>query len=286
MLFVVRDQPLAFSVSGSGRRGFQARLEVRGRERPGAPTQAMIVQSADNFDPNALDSQGSVLLDHWRDSNRALCAVARDMVNLDGPDIDPDDRHVITLRVVPLIKVDAAGLRWTDLGPFCSRQDYEELAALMAAYAPGKRIDNVRQDGIEKLIRHLRELKSTEGIFDVNIQFVSEGIAGRVSERELVDTDALFDVPTDFSKPLVSKPTAAPAPAPAPTPVQPAVLQAVLAETAARKGYLAHGAPIAARPAVPIVAAETGGEVTVDISVIVVDSPEALELARSKIKPA
>jgi hypothetical protein len=34
------------------------------------------------------------------------------------------------------------------------------------------------------------------------------------------------------------------------------------------------------------VAAETGGEVTVDISVIVVDSPEALELARSKIKPA
>ncbi|WP_061152079.1 hypothetical protein [Caballeronia arvi] len=286
MLFVVRERPFTFSVAGSGRRGFQARLEIRGRERPGAPTQAMIVQSADNFDPNGVDSQGSVLLDHWHDSNRALSAVPRDVVKLDGSDIDPDDRQVITLKIIPLIRVDAAGLRWTDLGPFCSRQDYEELAALMAAYAPGKLFQNVPKDGIAKLIKDLRELKSTDGLFDVDTQFISEGIAGRIPERQLVDTDSLFDVPADFSKPMPTKPAAAPAPAPVPAPAPPAELQAVLTETKGSKGYLAHGGPLTARPAVPLVAAEAGGEIAVDITLIIVDSPEALELARNKIKPA
>ncbi|WP_175148032.1 hypothetical protein [Paraburkholderia ultramafica] len=287
MLLIVRDRPFTFSVASSGRRGFQARLEVRGRERPGAPTQAMVVQSADNFDPNGLDCQGSVLLDRWVDSNRALSAVARDVVSLDGPDISPDDRQIITLKVIPLIKVDAAGLRWTDLGPFCPREDYEELAALMAAYAPGKRIDNVSKDGIGKLLRHLRELKSTEGIFDVDTHFISEGFAGRVSGKELADTDALFDVPTDFSQPLpVTKPAAAPAPAPAPAPVAAAEVQAVLTAASGLMGYLAHGAAIPARPAVPIAPAEAGGEVAVDIKLVIVNSPEALELARRKITSA
>lgn len=290
MLFVVRSQPFVFSVSGSGRRGFQARLEVRGRERPGAPTKAVVVQSADNFDPNGVDSQGKVLIDHWSDSSRALFAVPREDVALDGADIDADDRQIITLKVVPLIKVDAAGLQWTDLGPFCSRQEYEELAALMAAYAPGKHLVNVPKDGIGKLIRHLRELKTTEGIFDVDTEFSSVGFAGRVEAHELVDTDSLFDVPTDFSKPLpVRQNTAAapaPAPEPAPTPVQPAVLQAALTGTSARKGYLAHGAPIPARAAVPLVAAEAGGEVAVDLTLVIVETPEALEAARKKITSA
>ena len=288
MLFVVRNQPFAFSVAGSGRRGFQARLEVRGRDRPGAPTQAVVVQSADNFDPNGVDSQGAVLIDHWRDSNRALAAVSREEIGQDGSDIDADDRQVITLKIVPLIKVDAAGLRWTDLGPFCSREEYEELAALMAAYAPGKHLGAVPKDGIGKLIKHLRELKTTEGIFDVDTQFASEGIAGRVEQRELVATDELFDVPADFSKPIPAKATPAPAPAPsaAPTPVQPAVLQAALSGTSARKGYLAHGGPLSARAAVPIVPAEAGGEVAVDLTLVIVDTPEALEAARKKITPA
>jgi hypothetical protein len=289
MLFVVRNQPIVFSIAGSGRRGFQARLEVRGRERPGAPTKAVIVQSADNFDPNGVDSQGSVLIDHWRDSNRALSAVPREDIGLDGPDIDADDRQVITLKIVPLIKVDAAGLRWTDLGPFCSRQEYEELAALMTAYAPGKHLGNVPKDGIGKLIRHLRELRTTEGIFDVDSQFSSVGIAGRVEERELVATDELFDVPADFSKPLPAKqnaPAPAAAPPAAPTPVQPAVLQAALSGTSARKGYLAHGAPIPARAAVPIVPAEAGGEVAVDLTLVIVETQEALAAARKKITPA
>jgi hypothetical protein len=290
MLFVVRSQPFVFSVAGSGRRGFQARLEVRGRERPGAPTQAVVVQSADNFDPNGVDSQGSVLIDHWRDSSRALSAVPREDVALDGPDIDADDRQVITLKVVPLIKVDAAGLRWTDLGPFCSRQEYEELAALMAAYAPGKQLVNVPKDGIGKLIRHLRELRTTEGIFDVDTDFSSVGIAGHVGEHELVETDSLFDVPTDFSKPTPVRQNTAPPPAPAPdvvpTPVQPAVLQAALTGTSARKGYLAHGAPIPARAPVPIVPVEAGGEVAVDLTLVIVETPEALEAARKKIASA
>lgn len=289
MLFVVRNQPFMFSVSGAGRRGFQARLEVRGRERPGAPTRAVTVQSADNFDPNGVDSTGSVLIDHWGDSNRALCAVPREEIGLDGADIDADDRQIITLKVVPIIKVDAAGLRWTDLGPFCSRQEYEELAALMAAYAPGRYLGSVPKDGIAKLIRHLRELKTTEGIFDVDTQFSSVGFAGRVEQREVVATDELFDVPADFSKPIATKPGAmptTPTPSPAPTPVQPAVLQAALTGTSARKGYLAHGTPIPARAAVPIVLAEAGGEVAVDLTLIIVDTAESLEAARKKITPA
>jgi hypothetical protein len=291
ILFVVRDQPFAFSVTASGRRGFEARLEVRGRDQPAAPLRAVLVQSADNFDPNGIDTQGSVLLDRWSDSHRSLTAVSREMVKLDGADIDPDDRQVITLKVVPLIKFDAAGLRWTDQGPFCSRQEYEELAALMAAYGRGEVFENVTRERIPKMIRNLRELKSTEGIFDTDTEFTSVGIAGHIGEHEVDETDALFDVPTDFSKPLPAKPAAAAAPAPAPAPqplANPAQVQAALDATAgvkARPGFLAHGSPLAVRAAVPIVRGETGGEVTLDVTLFVFDSPEALEAARNRIKP-
>ena len=75
-LLLLRDRPFSLKVESSGRRGFQAQLEVRGRARAGAPKQGVIVQSTDNFDPNGLDSKGSVLLNHWSDSNRALTAVS------------------------------------------------------------------------------------------------------------------------------------------------------------------------------------------------------------------
>lgn len=287
-LLLVRDRPFALSVESSGRRGFQAQLEVRGRARAGASKQAVIVQSTDNFDPNGLDSKGSVLLDHWSDSNRALSAVSREEVVRDGADIAPDDRHVITLKVVPVIKAIAAGLRWTDLGPFCSRAEYEELAALMAAYAPRECLENVPKDGIGKLIKHLRELKTTEGIFDVDTQFKSEGIAGRVSAQELDDTDALFDVPADFSKPAPARTAAPPAPPPAadPPPSQPGPVAAALTKAGALQAYLAHGAAISVGPSVPLTPAEAGAQLAVEMSLMIVDSPEVLKRAREMIRPA